>query len=408
MQPTRQRLVSLDAVRGVALLGILVVNLPAMTQPLVESGLPAAGDWLDVLAWIPIKWAFETKFMVLFSLLFGMGAALQSERGGEGFRRLFLRRMGLLALIGLTHAALLWSGDILAHYALVGLFVPMLHRLPDRTLLPLVAALLGIPWLVTTVGHAAVALAGAESTPLLLEVGPAWLRVMGAGGFDPRSAAFQAAETWVWSYGDVADQLLLRAGTWAGFQGVLLLTLQPLRTLGIFLLGARLWRAGLFRQEGSRLRRRLATLGLGVGLPLEAAVIALHLFAGLDEAHPLAVLAESVHTLSGLGVGLGLAAGLAEVAGNARWSALFAPFAKAGRMALTFYLTQSVAGLAIVGAVGFGVLHRAWHLPVAIAVVSVQLGLAAWWLSRFRMGPVEWLWRAGTYGRFPKILGPAR
>ena len=62
----------------------------------------------------------------------------------------------------------------------------------------------------------------------------------------------------------------------------------------------------------------------------------------------------------------------------------------------------------VVGLVGFGVLHRAWHLPVALLVVAAQIGLALWWLDRFQMGPVEWAWRALTKGRLPELVGPAR
>ena len=116
-----RRLPALDAVRGIALLGILVVNLPALTLPLAASGLPDPTDAWDIAAWVPVKLLFETKFLVLFSLLFGMGAALQqgsAEARGQAFGPAWRKRMGVLAIIGLLHAWLVWSGDILLHYAL--------------------------------------------------------------------------------------------------------------------------------------------------------------------------------------------------------------------------------------------------------------------------------------------------
>ena len=407
-----RRLPALDIVRGVALLGILVVNLSAWTLPLAHSGLPSAADALDVLAWMPTKWLFETKFMVLFSLLFGMGAMLQlqgARRRGATFGRVFLRRMGLLAGIGLAHAALLWSGDILLHYAIVGLSLPLLLRLRTRTQLVLVGVSLFIPWAVQTVGHVALAASAPEVAAPALELGPTWLQQMASVGFDPREHAFQAAEAFVWNQGEVQDQLLLRSGTWVGFQAVLLLTLQPLRTVAIFLLGAQLWRAGLFRRvDGQRLRRRLALWGLGAGLPAEALVVGLHVVAGFDEMHPLAVVAESLHYVSGIGVGLGLAAAVTGLALSPRAGRLVAPLASAGRMALTCYLSHSLIGGLLVAAVGFGVVHRAWHLPLAVGIVAAQVLLCSIWLRHFRMGPVEWLWRAGTTGSLPPFLGAAR
>ena len=365
-----RRLPALDAVRGIALLGILVVNLPALTLPLAASGLPDPTDAWDIAAWVPVKLLFETKFLVLFSLLFGMGAALQqgsAEARGQAFGPAWRKRMGVLAIIGLLHAWLVWSGDILLHYALVGLFLPPLLRLSDRVLVPLVAALLAVPWLVGVVGHAVLAgLDGAAAPGLALADAPTWVQSMAGAGFDPRSAAFQAAESWVWNRGSAEDQLILRAGTWAGFQAVLLATLQPLRTLAIFLLGARLWRAGLFRAEGAPIRAALARWGLGVGLACEAVVIGLHALAGFHEAHPLAVVAEGIHGISGLAVGLGLAGGLAWLGMHPVFGRLLTPLARAGRMALTSYLGHSVAGLVLVGLVGFGVIHRAWHLPLAL------------------------------------------
>lgn len=406
------RLPALDAVRGVALLGILVVNLSAFTLPLAASGLPDPTDAVDLLAWIPIKWAFETKFMVLFSLLFGMGAALQSmgaARRGQAFAPLWRRRMAVLALVGALHAWLVWSGDILLHYAIVGLFVPPLLGLSRRVLWPLIVALIGLPWMINVVGHAVLAsLPGAEGPAIEIASGLPWVDAMFSAGLDPRAAAFQQAELHVWERGTLLDVLLLRGATWAGFQTVLLLTLQPLRTLGIFLLGAQLWKLGLFRDEGRGLRRRLITWGLGAGLAVEGLVVLAHLLAGLNEASPLAVVAEALHGLSGLAVGLGLAGGLAAVGLHPVVGKLLTPLARAGRMALTSYLGHSIAGLVLVGLVGFGVVHRVWHLPIALVIVAAQVGLALFWLSRFRMGPVEWAWRALTHGRLPPFLGAAR
>lgn len=402
------RLPALDAVRGVALLGILVVNLSHMTLPLVNSGLPGMGDPLDVVAWVPVKWAFETKFLVLFSLLFGMGAALQersSERDDRAFKPMFRRRMLVLAGVGLLHAWLLWPGDILLHYAIVGLVLPELLSWSAGRRLRLAIAFIAGPWLLNVVLHGVVALVGEGSAaPVSIGVGPWWLEVMGLAGLDPRSPVFQAAEGWVHDHGSTTDVLLLRGGTWVGFQAVLLFTLQPLRTLGVFLIGAHLWQRGVFHERGRALRRGLIRYGLLGGLVAEAGVVALHFAAGFVELHPLAVCAEAIHGVSGLAVGLGLAGGLAAIGLHPTVGRAMAPLARVGRMALTNYLGHSVVGLALVGLLGFGTLHRIWHLPVALLVIATQVGLAMWWLSRFRMGPVEWVWRALTYGRLPPLL----
>lgn len=412
-----ERVAVLDALRGIALFGVCVANLIAV---LSLYGVPGAPDpatlptaATDPAAEFLMHVLVEGKFYSLFSLLFGIGFAVQLQRAearGEGVSR-YVRRLLVLFGIGLAHILLVWPGDILALYALVGLLLVLLRRLSDRALLVTAAVLLLVP----VADYAAYWLtdgAWAPAEPFFdaaQRMGRARLRPLlpGQGG------AIAAALSEDWQVLFVRNQVgLIRR------MGSLIEQVRPAKVLAMFLIGLWVGRRSLFRDldAAAPLLRRVALVGLGVGLPLNV------LLAWLMEqdvlygprpdfaASPLGLVQTLAYALGVAPLALGFAASFAlawRAPRGRRAGGLLAP---AGRMALTNYLTQTVIAIALFYGVGLGLAGTVgptllW--PLAAVIIAVQATTSAVWLRRFRFGPVEWLWRSLTYGRAqPMRLAP--
>lgn len=373
--PARVRVAAIDVVRGIALFGVLMVNLTtefrvSLFQQFIET--PAGGSALDVLLERAIALALASKAFSLFALLFGVGLAIQYERLARRGRPYYwlLRRLVALLAFGLIHLLLIWNGDILTEYALAGLLI-----------LPLLRASAG--W----TGATALAL-------LLMFVAqpfmPWWIRW-------PDYSTLQhhvAQANVVLAGGGMADVLRF---SWQELPllGALHLFVLP-RTLGLFALGMWVWKTGVFtRPRDFRAAILLVAIAGTVG---GAGVIAADLrgaFIGLDGIRSLVDQAPVV--LLALGYGAAIVA-LMEYAPAARLLAVFAPL---GRMAFTNYLIQSVLFGLIFFGYGLGRFGRMATTPacaLGLAVYGMQIVYSAWWLRRYRFGPVEWLWRTLMYG----------
>ena len=393
---TGERMDVLDAVRGVAVLGILFVNIESLSgwgfiSPEERASMPLAG-WDDQVMFL-IRVLIEGKFYALFSLLFGVGFAVfvnRAQMRGADAGRLFKRRLGGLLLIGLIHTLLIWFGDILVTYAILGFGLLPFLRKDDRTLLRWAAILLLLP-AVLYLAAAAVALAiatdqapvpGGPLPPILATAVDAFAR----GNY---VQIVEANATWT-----VAN-VLRRIG----------LMFFP-RVFAMFLIGLYIGRRGLLVHvsEHRGLLRRVALWGAVVGLPLSLLghVVADRL--GVVGAIAVEGVANSIAipTLT-----LAYGAGLCLLFARSR--ALMHAFAAPGRMALSNYLLQSVAGVIAFYGIGFGWfggLSLASALAVAVAFFAVQMILSRLWLERAAFGPAEWLWRMFTYRRrFPLVRG---
>lgn len=391
-----ERIAALDLIRGVAILGILAVNIAGFAGPMAATvtpawqGNPAGADTLAFLATFVV---FEGKMRGLLSLLFGASMVLlieSTEAKGRNGDILQLRRLIWLAVIGYLHFAVMWWGDILFSYAFAGFFALLLRHLPVKTMLPLALAAF-ITW------HGA-GMAG--SLPALR----ADQRY--AAGLSPASEASEIAEQR--RAGSIAahEELHRERGPWHELAGHKLLAEPgfPLtgaffglgETLPLMLLGMVLYRTGLF--TGGWPRRRTAffasgsvTLGLAgtLGLAMVAKTAA---FGPATMNAIIAYWAALPHLL----MTLGYAAGIVLLAPAAKgWPE--ARIAAVGRMALSNYLACSLVFTGLFYGWGLGLIGHvspAWQWLFVIGGWLAMLGLSPWWQNRFGQGPVERLWRS--------------
>ena len=372
-----ERIKAIDALRGLALFGVLIVNVVTefrvsiFEQFLVHPPTRAASDaTLHAL----LMTLVSQKALSLFSLLFGLGLAIQFERLGENPHRLnlLLRRLAALLGIGLLHLALVWNGDILAEYALAGFIVlPFLY---------------GQRWI-----------AGAA--------GAAFFGFYLVMPFLPSLVSFPS-QTWIAQHAAEAA----RAYGEGGFVEVLAFRLHEIsaivvlhvlifpRTVALFLVGAFLWRTGVLQriEAHTLLFGALAVPMIIVGLGLDVLVEGLTPLSRSSLGRGLFSIERFAPPVLAIGYGAAVLAIIA--AGGWRFFAWAAPL---GRMAFTNYLLQSLIfgwifygyGLGLFGSLGI-----ATASAIGIAVYGLQIPLSRWWLRRFRFGPVEWLWRTLMYG----------
>lgn len=384
----------LDGLRGLALLGILTVNMVGFIGFGMndEAGRAAAfGSAFDDFSELLIEWLVTGKFYSIFSLLFGIGFALQLERlerRGEGAGR-YMRRLAVLFAIGLAHLLLLWFGDIVALYALMGFVLLPFRRASDRALIAWAAVL----WLLPIAWAALIHLGGIDLSKPLFGLG---MRALVAAGIDPN----QSPLAYYRDHGFFAQLAVHPAEIW--FRAAdLTYQLRPAKVLAMFLIGLWVGRRAIYANPAAHrvLLRRMATIGLGAGLPLSFARTALDMAA--PDTPPVRLAVEALYCLSTPVLALGYAAAIALLWANHR-RRLVEWAVPAGRMALTNYLAQTIIqslvfygwGLALIGRFGL-----AFVFPFAAAIFAFQLAYSRWWLDRFRFGPVEWLWRSLTYGK---------
>jgi len=415
LAPSRQRIESLDVARGFALLGIFLVNVEYFARPfgaVLELGTPDERG-LSMALWWVVETLCEGKFYPLFSLLFGIGLALQRDRvaaSGGSFARLMTRRLGSLAMVGLVHGLLLWYGDILFAYSLVGLLVCLVLGASARFLLASGALALTLAVAFAAFAGAAEGAAPPPRELQHVEIDGAPLEVLWQQlrSSDPRGP--------VDPYWQAAETVAYREGPWLQAQGfralsfaLLVLSMAAgggLPVLAMFLLGAAMVRLDLLGARRAWLGR-LGALGLAAGLPL--AVLATQV--GGPGTGAAAEAAEAAcDTVAGAALAIGYL-GIADLLASAarRLSAVGAAvgmLASAGRMALTNYLLQTVVATAVTyhwGLARFGTLERPERVGLVLAVFAVQLVLSRLWLSRLRFGPLEWAWRSFTYGAWQPL-----
>jgi uncharacterized protein len=391
---TATRMDVLDVLRGVAIFGILIYNIGAlsgyeMVPPADRAGVPAAGA--DHNLSFLMEFLVQGKFYCLFSFLFGAGFAVfidrASARGADGVR-LFKRRLSGLLLIALVHTFLIWYGDILAVYAILGFgLIPFIRR-DDRTVLRWAAAMLASPIVLYAVLLGLAALSGAPAAQA------------GGDGLPPVMA--RAVEGM--RHGGYLDIVKANAiFTAANVVRRLILMFYP-RVFGMFLLGLYAQRRGFFRSLSThhQLLTKICLRGLVVGLPL-AAVGALMGDSGTPRLPTITGLFEIiVESIATPALSLAYAAAICLMFESARAKRVLMWIAPTGRMALSNYLLHSIVSVIVFYGVGFGLYARLSLAPLfalCVAFFVVQTLLSTVWLRMATFGPAEWLWRQFTYRR---------
>lgn len=384
-----QRAEWLDALRGFALLGILLTNIVAFSgyaflPPEAKAALPWSGA--DAVVNYLEHALIEAKFYSLFSFLFGLGFAIQLQRAearGGDFKAVFRRRMGWLLAFGLSHAIFIWFGDILNFYALLGFALLLFRKASTRALLGWAVFFLTAPiWLYGIyLGFAL----GTHAAPAA----------------SPESSAAVQKIIDAYAHGGYPDVVHSNAMIYAFAWIRRIYRFQLLRIFGMFLLGAWAGRIGLAlaRDALRPMLKRWLALGLAVGLPMNLGFAAL---GGNDALMPAGFKGLLSISLGSLGIPL---LSLAYVAmfglfwRKSRGSGHL--FVASGRMALTHYLSQSVVCVLLFYGIGFGLFQRTGvgvSLLIALAVYLSLAWLCSVWLRRRPQGPMEALWRRLSYG----------
>jgi len=388
----QDRIQVLDVLRGFALAGILIINAMSIlavkgSTPAFTVDIPFADRTLQDL----ILFFVESKFFTLFSLLFGIGFAIQiqsAEKQGNAFLPRISRRMAGLLIFGLLHILLLWDGDILVIYAITGTLLILFRKTTYSRIRKWVVSLLAVP--------------GALVLGILIYTLIARLSASGAETF-AKSDASLAKE---FANND-ATQKLLQNGFIEGIAERIhtYLELSPLlfsripTVLAMFLIGLYLGRSNFIRQlpEKIEILKKVRFWGLTVGFSLMFFIVAGTKF--LPTVSALIAIIEDQY-LAGPILCLGYASAVTLDFLKKPTRKIYGFFSKVGRMALTNYLTQSLVLTFLAYGWGLGLalkLNGFQVLEISFLLYVAQVILSGLWLSKFKYGPFEWVWRCITY-----------
>ena len=441
------RIAWLDALRGFALLGILWANVRQMFLPFDAGAFDVALGGSERLAWL--DWQFfhaivDLKFLTIFSTLFGISFALQGERisaRGSGFAGIYLRRVLILALFGIVHGLLLYPAEVLLVYAVGGLLILALRDWPAERLLRAGFALLGVTlvwgYQISALGSVSAPITTSSAVLIVAAIFLPWRHsrslALLAGlvvtiasvivltvhftGDNPDAALandyresqqqlaaiageadVQAPEEWlVRQSGSFVELVRLHAGQYGEllfYTAIFLLW----RTLALFMVGAGLYRTGVIAESSAAMWSKVARVGIGIGLPLS--LVATWLTGRetqglMDWRWP-----DFLHALSALPLAAGMAGLVWQLYRTPAQRWLWSRIEAAGRTALTNYIAQSLVVAALAESWGFGLyghLNGVQMTLAALAIYALLTEASYRWLRRYRMGPLEWLWRCGTY-----------
>lgn len=384
------RLEVLDLIRGFALGGIMFANVlwfNGFHELRIADRAAMLTGPADHIVLFLIRVLVNAKFYHIFAFLFGLGFALQIQRQRPGMEAMFARRMALLFVFGLVHS-LLWWGDILRYYALLGITLLLFRGLSNRTLLI---------WIVTC-----------SLLPLLSEPARALL------GLDSNSIAGMSPRAWL----NAVSQASLNELFGLNLRRIgdrfieTLVDGRLFKILAMFLVGMLAGRLSVFSQPQSHAQRiqRVLLPSLCIGIVGNLLYASLYYERwGLDRS-TVRLLRDIIGLLAIPALSLFFVSALLHVSLQPqRWPRLgvaLQHLAPVGRMALTNYVMQTlIAVLVFWPALGgqYARLDIAWCGALVVLVFTAQLWFSRTWLARYRFGPLEWLWRSGTYGQWQPL-----
>ncbi len=396
----KERIVLLDSLRGLAVLGILLCNIPISAEPhSVATSLtlwPLGMAPASVAVWWVTQVFFQQKFYSMFAMLFGASILMVGGEGGDGERRriLILRLVSLLA-IGLFHGLVIWQGDVLNTYAVVGLLALWARGWPAKRLLQAgIAAHLALSgwagW--NMLQHAAQG--GADPSPASMAKFLAGVHADSAqyAGTFQQSFVQNAKDYWDF----VFDAFTQWPQTW------------PFLVLSLMLIGMGLYKLGVLSGKASGGVYK-ALIGAGLGALVLVGMAETFYMVLPSHPWPARAFARWLQSATAPVVSLGYV-GLMVMATRSRvWKAIPAVLAPVGQMAFTNYLTQSILMTALLyGGRGpglYGKVDRPFLAGAVATIWLVQILWSRWWMARFTMGPLEWLWRLAYRGPMPLRRG---
>lgn len=389
---TKDRIVLLDALRGLGVLGILLCNAPDFAVPpgvaeAVRSWPHGTGpDTLGV--WFVTQWLFQRKFVTLFSMLFGVSIFLVGGERSDKTRGAILRkRLSWMVLFGLLHGFAIWYGDVLLSYALAGFAVMFARSWSPKRLLWTGISVWLVFSLIMAAGAAAMMLAPSENAQANLaaaaEVSQARLaEVQYSGSF--LQSLIQNAK----------DRLELLPNEIIIF----------FMTSSLMMIGLACFKLGVFTGE-ARTRTYVTLLAVGLlALAGVGAVFVQFMMQGLPR--PMGMVGMTVQMATAPLTTLAYVSLMVFAVRSKRfWSRIPKALAPVGQMAFTNYLTQSLIMTAIFyGGRGLnlhGEVDRPGLAAITVGIWIVQILWSRWWMDRFEMGPLEWFWRRLYRGPTP-------
>ncbi len=381
----RTRIGSVDAVRGFALFGVLLVNMYNFGAYSTEwTGM------VDRIAFMVMHSVFETKSWRLFSFLFGFGFALQMfkvETQAAGSLWFYFRRLVILFAIGMAHA-LFYDGDILMEYAALGLILVAFRKLRKRTLLALAFVLLAA----FPVGHMIVSLSDDEPSAQSEET--------------LSLAERREGHPYLGSLADVFEENApaIPPRIWSNLHD----PESSLAVFAMFLLGLYVGRGRILHDIPQHLPliRKVFVLGAGIGVTAATAEWFLGSYFGYEvfrenaAAAEIRFLGDILFAYGSTALALSYAAGIILLTHGRNWMLVGRSLENLGKMALTVYLSGTVMFTMLFHGYGFGQLFLMGPAEVtayAVLFFAILVVFCAWWLRRFRFGPMEWVWRSLTY-----------
>ena len=424
----QERINSVDVLRGFSLLGILLMNIVSFGLPFAAYSDPSAyggADGANLTFWLTNQVLFEGKMRAIFSMLFGASVIIltsRAEKRGAGLELadVYYRRTLWLIFFGLVHGYLIWYGDILFAYGVVGLALFPFRKLSGRTLVIIGASILFLHSLqgIGAMFHFremqkevaeinAAKTAGKTLTDEQTSKKEEWEKMHKM--FKPDQKTLDKEINAM--RGGYGANITQRAPVTASFQSEMLYRFVIWDIAGMLILGMGLMKLGVFDASRSyRFYVWMAIIGYGIGIPLNWTMSRLWIQSGFDFVAMFGYLmATSDPGRFTVALGHTAVIMLLVKAGALKW--ITKPLANVGRMALSNYLLTSILCTFFFYGIGFGMfakLQRAQLLYVLAAVWAINLIFSAVWLKFYRFGPAEWLWRSLTYcKKQPMKLGPS-
>lgn len=391
--PTAQqnRIQELDIFRGFAIFGIFMVNILVMNVSFVYRGEWVAEQTgtIQAIALFILENFFFGKFFVIFSLLFGVGVALQlakSKEQGRFSNAFFIRRFGSLFLFGIAHILFIWSGDILHIYGALGFLLLLFFRLPAKVLLWTAAATFLFPFYGSVF----------EATLAFFQF-----------DYEAPLQSFSRGELVELKHnGNYFSGVTLRIKEYAFVMGYVYAGMVP-TAFSMMLLGGYLLKLGVLDNLSSWLRRsKIGLLVAAIVLFTYRIILVYYVLPNFEVEHGslLSILLMTLYYLVDIAMCLVILWVLGALMQMPRAKRALSPLSYVGRTALSNYILQSVFGYLIMRTFhGYEAFSPAACIVLVTGIFIAQIFLSKWWLVKFRFGPLEWLWRCISYKKILPI-----